>query len=60
MKQITTKEEGFTGLEVAIVLIAFIVVAAVLSYVVLGAGFLNTRKSQEVVYTCVDMTSSSR
>ena len=33
-------EEAFTGLEAAIVLIAFIVVAAVFSYVVLGAGFL--------------------
>ena len=32
-------EEAFTGLEAAIVLIAFIVVAAVFSYVVLGARF---------------------
>lgn len=31
------REEGFTGLEAAIVLIAFVVVAAVFSYVVLGA-----------------------
>ncbi|WP_254059072.1 archaellin/type IV pilin N-terminal domain-containing protein [Methanogenium sp. MK-MG] len=53
------KEEGFTGLEAAIVLIAFVVVAAVFSYVVLGAGFFTTQKSQEVVYTSVDMASSS-
>ena len=39
MKRMNT-EEGFTGLEAAIVLIAFVVVAAVFSYVVLGAGFL--------------------
>jgi flagellin-like protein len=32
---------GFTGLEAAIVLIAFVVVAAVFSYVVLGAGFFK-------------------
>ena len=32
------KVEAFTGLEAAIVLIAFVVVAAVFSYVVLGQG----------------------
>jgi len=53
------RDEGFTGLEAAIVLIAFVVVAAVFSYVVLGAGFFTTQKSQEVVYTSVDMASSS-
>ena len=53
------REEGFTGLEAAIVLIAFVVVAAVFSYVVLGAGFFTTQKAQEVVYTSVDMASSS-
>ncbi|GAB7015955.1 archaellin/type IV pilin N-terminal domain-containing protein [Methanogenium cariaci] len=59
MKQIMNREEGFTGLEAAIVLIAFVVVAAVFSYVVLGAGFFTTQKSQEVVYTSVEMASSS-
>ena len=54
-----SKEEGFTGLEAAIVLIAFVVVAAVFSYVVLGAGFFTTQKAQEVVYTSVDQASSS-
>lgn len=53
------REEGFTGLEAAIVLIAFVVVAAVFSYVVLGAGFFTTQKAQEVVYTSVDQASSS-
>ena len=52
-------EDAFTGLEAAIVLIAFIVVAAVFSYVVLGAGFFTTQKSQEVVYTGVQQASSS-
>ena len=59
MKQIMNKEEGFTGLEAAIVLIAFVVVAAVFSYVVLGAGFFTTQKSQEVIYTGIGMASSS-
>ncbi|MBP2132973.1 flagellin FlaB [Methanomicrobium sp. W14] len=52
-------EEGFTGLEAAIVLIAFVVVAAVFSYVVLGAGFFTTQKAQQVVYSSVDQASSS-
>jgi len=52
-------DDAFTGLEAAIVLIAFVVVAAVFSYVVLGAGFFTTQKSQEVVHTCVGQTSSS-
>jgi archaeal flagellin FlaB len=52
-------EKGFTGLEAAIVLIAFVVVAAVFSYVMLGAGFFTTQKSQEVVHTSVKQASSS-
>jgi archaeal flagellin FlaB len=52
-------DRGFTGLEAAIVLIAFVVVAAVFSYVMLGAGFFTTQKSQEVVHTGVTQASSS-
>ena len=52
-------ENGFTGLEAAIVLVAFVVVAAVFSYVMLGAGFFTTQKSQEVVHTGVTQASSS-
>jgi flagellin FlaB len=53
------RESAFTGLEAAIVLIAFVVVAAVFSYVVLGAGFFTTQKSQEVVHTGVAQASSN-
>lgn len=42
-------EQAFSGLEAAIVLIAFVVVAAVLSYAVLGAGFFAADKSQSSV-----------
>jgi flagellin FlaB len=59
MRKIMKKEEAFTGLEAAIVLIAFVVVAAVFSYVVLGAGFFTTQKTQETVYTGVEQASSS-
>ncbi|WP_067051273.1 archaellin/type IV pilin N-terminal domain-containing protein [Methanofollis ethanolicus] len=53
------QEEAFTGLEAAIVLIAFVVVAAVFSYVMLGAGFFTSQKSQEVVHSSMAQASSS-
>jgi flagellin FlaB len=59
MKRLLSREEAFTGLEAAIVLIAFVVVAAVFSYVVLGAGFFSTQKAQESVHTGVQQASSS-
>ena len=59
MRTLFKDDNAFTGLEAAIVLIAFIVVAAVFSYVILGAGFFTTQKSQEVVHTGVQQASSS-
>jgi len=59
MKRLLSREEAFTGLEAAIVLIAFVVVAAVFSYVVLGAGFFSTQKAQEAVHTGVQQAASS-
>ncbi|HDR74062.1 MAG TPA: flagellin [Methanoculleus sp.] len=59
MRKFMNREEAFTGLEAAIVLIAFVVVAAVFSYVVLGAGFFTTGKSQEAVASGVAQASSS-
>ncbi len=51
--------DAFTGLEAAIVLIAFVVVAAVFSYVILGAGYFATQKSQETVYKSVEQATSN-
>jgi len=59
MNSLKRNDEGFTGLEAAIVLIAFVVVAAVFSYVVLGAGFFTTQKAQETVYTGVAQATSN-
>ena len=53
------KEAAFSGLEAAIVLIAFVVVAAVFSYVMLGAGFFATQKAQEVTYSGIKQTTSN-
>ena len=59
MSKLVKNEDAFTGLEVAIVLIAFIVVAAVFSYVMLGAGFFATGEAQRVVDTGVAQASSA-
>jgi flagellin FlaB len=51
--------DAFTGLEAAIVLIAFVVVAAVFSYVILSAGFFTTQKAQETIYKSVEQSTSN-
>ena len=50
-KKMRRDEKGITGLETAIILIAFVVVAAVFAYTVLSAGLFATQKSQEAVYS---------
>jgi archaeal flagellin FlaB len=59
MNSFKGNDDGFTGLEAAIVLIAFVVVAAVFSYVVLGAGFFTTQKAQETVYKGVEQSTTN-
>ena len=58
-KSLRRDKRGFTGLEAAIVLTAFVVVAAVFSYMVLGAGFFSTEKAKAVVHTGVEQATSS-
>ena len=36
--------EAFTGLEAEVVFVAFVIVAAVFMYIVLGSGFFTTQK----------------
>lgn len=59
MSKFVRNEDAFTGLEAAIVLIAFVVVAAVFSYVVLGAGFFTTGEAQRTVHTGVGQATSN-
>jgi len=59
MHSLKYRDVGFTGLEAAIVLIAFVVVAAVFSYVILGAGFYTTQKAQQTVHTSVEQSSTT-
>jgi flagellin FlaB len=52
-------EDAFTGLEAAIVLIAFVTVSSVFSFMVLSAGFTTTQKAQEVVHSGVDQAANT-
>jgi flagellin FlaB len=58
-KNIYKEQKGITGLETAIILIAFVVVAAVFAYTVLSAGLFATQKSQEAVYSGIKSTEST-
>jgi len=51
LRKLSKKERGITGLETAIILIAFVVVAAVFAYTALSAGLFSTQKAQEAVYS---------
>jgi flagellin FlaB len=59
IKKFNKNEDAFTGLEAAIVLTAFIVVAAVFSYVVLGAGFYTSDTAKQTVQSGVEQTTAS-
>ena len=48
--RISQDQRGITGVETAIVLIAFVVVASVFAYTVLSAGVFSSEKSKEAIY----------
>ena len=52
-------ERGITGLETAIILIAFVVVASVFAYTVLSAGIFSSQKAQEAVYSGLEQARST-
>jgi flagellin FlaB len=52
-------ERGITGLETAIILIAFVVVASVFAYTVLSAGIFSSQKGQEAIYKGLAETRST-
>jgi archaeal flagellin FlaB len=58
MNKTIIRDSAFTGLEAAIVLVAFIIVASVFAYTILGVGFMTTQKSQEVVHSSIVGVSS--
>jgi archaeal flagellin FlaB len=52
-------QEGITGLETAIILIAFVIVASVFAYVVLSAGLFSSQKVKEAVNAGIGSTMST-
>jgi archaeal flagellin FlaB len=58
-KDLHRGQKGITGLETAIILIAFVTVASVLAYSVLSAGIFSSEKGKAAVYKGLDQASSS-
>jgi archaeal flagellin FlaB len=52
-------QKGITGLETAIILIAFVTVAAVLAYTVLSAGIFSSERGKEAVYSGLESAQST-
>ena len=52
-------QQGITGLETGIVLIAFVVVASVFAFAVLNTGFLSLEKSKEATLGGLEETSAT-
>jgi len=48
-KKLFKNKRGIVGVEAAIVLIAFLIIAAALSYVVINMGFYTTQKTKETM-----------
>jgi flagellin FlaB len=59
VKRLQGKQEGITGLETAIILIAFVIVASVFAYVVLSAGLFSSQKTKEAINGGLQSTMST-
>jgi flagellin FlaB len=59
IKSLHVGQKGMTGLETAIILIAFVTVASVLAYSVLSAGIFSAEKGKETVYSGLESAQAS-
>lgn len=59
LRRFARNKKAISGLETAIVLIAFVIVASAFAYAVLNMGFLATQKSQQVVLGGLQAASSA-
>jgi flagellin FlaB len=59
IRRVIKHQRGITGLETAIILIAFVIVASVFAYVVLSAGLFSTQKAKEAVYAGLEEAKST-
>ena len=53
------RQKGITGLETAIILIAFVVVASVFAFTVLSTGIFASERSKETVFAGIEEAQSS-
>ncbi|MCI0874711.1 MAG: hypothetical protein J4N79_10610, partial [Chloroflexi bacterium] len=53
------QQRGITGLETAIILIAFVVVASIFAFTVLSTGVFASERSKETVYAGLEEAKSS-
>ena len=59
INRLHSDEKGITGLETAIILIAFVTVASVLAYSVLSAGIFSAERGKETVYRGLESAQST-
>jgi len=59
VRKIKQNQQGITGLETAIILIAFVIVASVFAYVVLSAGLFSAQKAKEAVHSGLEEVRST-
>jgi flagellin FlaB len=59
MRNLHREERGMTGLETAIILIAFVTVAAVFGYAVLSAGLFSAERGKETIYAGLEEAKSN-
>jgi flagellin FlaB len=59
LRRLKGGQAGITGIETAIILIAFVIVASVFAYVVLSAGLFSTQKAKEAIYSGLDETRNT-
>jgi archaeal flagellin FlaB len=59
LQNLHKEERGMTGLETAIILIAFVTVAAVFGYAVLSAGLFSAERGKETIYAGLQQAKSN-
>jgi flagellin FlaB len=59
MTNLHKDDRGMTGLETAIILIAFVTVAAVFGYAVLSAGLFSAERGKETIYAGLQQAKSN-
>ena len=58
-RKLLKSKKGIVGIEAAIVLIAFVIIAAALAYVVINMGFFATQKTKETIGSGIEEATSA-